>query len=61
MVIPLTDELPPFEFAPMMFSCLGPAGKLPLTAGTWMTIVSGVEPAPGVQLDHAAVGPGQGA
>src|SRR5689334_7436676 len=51
MVMPLTLDSPPFEFAPTIVSCFGPGWNAPgLSAGTWMTIVSGTAPEPGVQL-----------
>jgi len=34
----------------MIVRCFGPGGNAELSAGTWMTIVSGVLPVPGVQL-----------
>src|SRR5215472_10721816 len=49
MVMPLTLDSPPLDVAPTIVSCFGP-GRNPLSAGTWMTIVSGVLPEPGVQL-----------
>src|SRR5262245_31629681 len=49
--MPLTLESPPFDVAPTIVSCFGPGRNAPvLSAGTWMTIVSGVLPEPGVQL-----------
>src|SRR5690348_6146801 len=48
--MPLTLDWPPFEFAPTIVSCFGPGRKVLLSAGTWMTIVSGVLPEPCVQL-----------
>src|SRR5215467_8820792 len=51
MVMPLTLDWPPFEVAPTIVSCFGPGGNAPVVAaGTWMTIVSGTAPEPGVQL-----------
>src|SRR5262249_978339 len=49
--MPLTLELPPFDVAPTIVSCFGPGRNVVvLSAGTWMTIVSGVLAEPGVQL-----------
>src|SRR5262249_11794175 len=49
--MPLTLDWPPFDVAPTIVSCFGPGRNWPvLSAGTWMTIVSGVLPEPGVQL-----------
>ena len=48
---PLALDWPPFDVAPTIVSCFGPGRNvLVLIAGTWMTIVSGVLPEPGVQL-----------
>src|SRR5690349_24244592 len=49
--MPLTLDEPPLEFAPTIVSCFGPGRNVVvLIAGTWMTIVSGALPEPGVQL-----------
>src|SRR5262245_5671303 len=51
IVGPFTLEGPPLEVAPTMVSCFGPGRNVVvLIAGTWMTMVSGVLPLPGVQL-----------
>ena len=58
-VMPLTLATLPFEAAVTIASCLGPGRKLALTAGTWITIVSGVLPEPRRPAHDAAVGSGQ--
>ena len=51
----MTLDTPPLAFAVTIVSCFGPGRKRrvrrsALIAGTWITIVSGVLPLPGVQL-----------
>src|SRR5262250_27 len=49
--MPLTLLTAPLAFDVTIVSCLGPGRNVVvLIAGTWMTIVSGVLPLPGVQL-----------
>ena len=51
--MPLTLDTPPLDCrAVTIVSCFGPGRNVAgwLSAGTWITIVSGVLPVPGVQL-----------
>src|SRR5215469_2476817 len=49
--MPFTLDWPPFEVAPTIVSSFGPGRNVVvLIAGTWITIVSGTAPEPGVQL-----------